>query len=304
MKSFTKNVPLTLIPFKTGSIHVILKSIFILFSFLTLLCFSFAFLFSPPLSLKSASHSPGFVVVLPSDSDQKLADRLPHEAHKAAFKDAMSFLSHMLSYMDEVISHQEFSIQDYSPLFAAVNDTGNESSGKEIYIDIKFDHNHNTNAVQFKKDIEGIFPGSTILDRQAFFTDLIDRHYALSKSAYITGFFMFFALCLSLLVIMNGAFTNHKHTIQTLRYLGSLRQTLSHQFISFFRSQFLYGVTIGLCLALICFSVLVWSFNPGMQNPSVFLFQMGSLVALSAICYLCLRFFVYMMVNVRLKNLP
>lgn len=290
---------LTMIPFQNGSMPAILASVCALFSFLVFFCLSFAFFFKPPAALISAQTSKGYVIVLPKDSDAKLADRLPSDVKNEALKDAMSFLSHMLSYMDDVISHKEFQVTDYSPLFRTLS----EVSTDDIFVDIKMDRDAKLNTYQFKRDVEGIFPGATLVDRQVFFKDLADRLETLAAMAGTAGLFMFVALALVISVLMNGAFSSHQKTLQTLRYMGTLRSTLKQQFLSFFKNRFMTGTAIGFGLALFAFIPFAYILDQTLTIPSLFLMQTGTLIGLSLLGYILLSAMVRTVMTMKCKAL-
>ena len=278
--------PINCIPFEQGAMPSILTTVCALFGFLTFFFLSVGFFFNAPSKLLAAAKSPGYVIILPKDSDAKLSAQLPHQAHKDAFKDAMSFLSHMVSYMDEVISHREFRLDEYSPLLPALVDGIQSSKGasskissatssqtSSIYIDIKVDRDTPLNTSLFKRDIEGIFPGSELVDRTQFFGDLVVKLENLSRSALFAGLFMAFSLILCVVVLLSTTFKTHAKTAQVLSYLGTNKKAVARQFLTFFKGRFLKGILIAMALTLCAYIPTAWVLDPSLHVPALILSQ-------------------------------
>ena len=263
------------IPFKQGSTSTMLSAVCALFMFLTFLSYSFYHLFSPTAALIEAENAPGYVLFLPEVSVESPQQMLP------LTQDAMGFLEHMLSYLDDVLGHKEFVMKDYSsilPLFMA-------DVAKKPYVEIRLARQSHLNDRQFRQDLEGIIPGVKIYTRSEFFNVWTSKLQSVAMASRGIAFMMFFALCLAVSVLVGGSFKMHQETIQTLRFLGASQRYISQKFHHFFNTRVLLGGSLGLILALLVFTPFAWILDPSVQIGDLFLKSMAQLLIMATLGY-------------------
>ena len=293
------------IPFTQGATSTLLPAICALFMFLTFLSYSFYHLFSPNGALVEAEQAPGYVIVLPdanpADSTANpSADPTANPQGKAlAQQDAMGFLDHMLSYLDDVIAHKEFVMKDYSsilPLFMA-------DSAKVPYVEIRLARQAHLNDLQFRQDLEGIIPGVKIYTRNAFFSTWISKLESVAAASRSIALMMFVALCAAVVILISGCFKMHQETIQTLRFLGASQKYITQKFQSFFSKRFLIGNAIGLVIALFVFTPFAWILDPTLKMGALLSQSMAQLILMGTLGYTLLFAIMRTLLSVHAKKL-
>ncbi|HBN21898.1 MAG TPA: hypothetical protein DD412_01500 [Holosporales bacterium] len=276
------------IPFKQGSTSAMLSAVCALFMFLTFLSYSFYHLFLPPQSLEKAAQTPGYVLVLPDSNSGSQAHR-----------NTMGFLDHMLSYVDDVIGHKEFTMKDYSsilPLFM-------EEETNTVYVEIRLAHKAQLNETQFRQDIEGIIPGIEIYKRGPFFAEWLAKLDSISQASRSIAIMMFFALCACVIVLVTGCFNIHHDTIQTLRFLGASQGYITKKFQNFFSWRFLMGSGIGLLVALLVFVPFAWVLDPSLKMGLLFVRETTRLFIMAASGYLLLLLLMRLILSLQTRRL-
>tara|TARA_R110002095_G_scaffold91585_4_gene79983 strand:- start:794 stop:1648 length:855 start_codon:yes stop_codon:yes gene_type:complete len=280
--------PLKEIPFKQGSTSAMLSAVCALFMFLTFLSYSFYHLFSPPQELETAAKRLGYVLVLPESDNEPQAHR-----------NTMGFLDHMLSYVDDVIGHKEFTMKDYSSILPLLMD---EETNK-VYVEIRLAHKAELNETQFRQDIEGIIPGVEVYKRGPFFAEWLAKLDSVSQASRSVAIMMFFALCACVIVLVTGCFNIHHDTIQTLRFLGASQGYITRKFQRFFSLRFLIGSSIGLLVALLVFVPFAWVLDPSLKMGVLFAKEMARLLIMGVSGYGLLLILMRLILSLQARRL-
>ncbi len=259
------------IPFKQGSTSTMLSAVCALFMFLIFLSYSFYHLFSPDSLLSEAEQTPGYVLMLPEVTIDKAQ---PHH-------DAMGFLDHMLSYLDDVIGHREFVMTDYSsilPLFMA-------ETAKTPYVEVRLARQAHLNDTQFREDLEGIVPGIKVYTRSEFFGSWVSKLQGVADFSRSLAVMMFITLCIVVIVLVESCFKMHQETTQTLRFLGASQTYIMKKFQHFFTRRFVMGSSLGLVVALFIFTPFAWILDPSIKIGTLFAQSMGQLIIVGFLGY-------------------
>lgn len=293
------NISLQVIPFKEGPTSMIMSVVCILFSLIAFLSFSFHNFFAVPTRTLMESDKPGFVIEIPEsilNADLPIpktssSPNNPAIADNGTEKgDAMSFLSHILSYMDEVTSSKEFLLQDVFPALGSFGTSSKEAGTKEtVFVDVRVDtgllgttNSSNTPLQTYvgqpyaslhqnlKKDIEGLLPGALVHDRRLFFKSQFSLIEGYASTAFTTGIVAFLSLLLSVGILLSDLYDSKAKTLQTLRFMGATRKDIKSVFMVFMGQKIGKGIFIGMIAACVTFLPFAITLDPSTSTVMIF----------------------------------